>query len=117
MQDNGILIEEFIKQTMAKVELGLGDKYAVDGAVNFELSLGITNETKGNFNIKVLGIGRNVSDEAIQTVNFSVVSKESPDYEAQKLLMTKLKDFLSLPNEEILQFLQKNPKLIEEKKN
>lgn len=107
MSDSDILIEDFIKKTMEKIESGLGSKYAIDGAVNFELSLGISKETQGGFKINVLGIGRKVSDEATQIVDFSVVAKDSPDYEAQKLFMSKIRDFLSQPNDKIIEFFTK----------
>src|SRR3989338_1948721 len=99
--DKGVLIEEFMKETLSKIEEGLGSKYAIDGAVNFELSLGVAKETQGSLNINVLGLGRKINEEATQIVHFSVVAKNNPDYEAQQLFMSKIRDFLNQPNEKI----------------
>ena len=114
MSKSNIEIEDFIKKSMVEIEAGLGTKYAIEGPVNFELSLGVVNSTEGKFNLQVLGLGTNRKDDVIQTVTFSIRSKEDPEFKMNNVVMSKLSKFIDQPTEKILQDLSKlstiNPK-------
>ena len=105
MDGSDMLIKDFIKKAMSEIESGIGSKYAVEGAVNFELSVGLARSTKGGFNLKVLELGSEKKNDAVHTVDFSIRSKEDDEFQVQQIIMAKLRAFLDQPNEKILQDL------------
>ncbi|MBI2005576.1 MAG: hypothetical protein HYS80_02320 [Candidatus Aenigmarchaeota archaeon] len=108
MVNSTIEIEDFIKKSMTEIEAGLGEKYAIEGPVNFELSVGIVKSTEGGFNLQVLGMGAKRNDDVIQTVNFSIRSKEDPEFKMNNVVMSKLAKWLNQPIEKML--IENSPK-------
>ncbi|MBI2653471.1 hypothetical protein HYX02_01535 [Candidatus Woesearchaeota archaeon] len=111
-----IQIEDFIKESMKEIEAGLGEKYAIEGPVDFELSVGIVDSTEGGFNLKVLGLGAKRSDDVVQTVNFSIRSKEDPEFKMNNIVMSKLANWLNQPMDKIIQDLDNLNKMSQNKK-
>ena len=109
MEKENLLIKDFIQRTLEEIESSLEDKYAVEGPVNFSLEVGISKSVKGGFNIKVLDLGGKAENEAVQTVEFSIRSKEDPEFQVTQQIMGKLNTFLSQPNQKILEDLSRLP--------
>jgi len=115
MTKSTIEIEDFIKKSMSEIESGLGEKYAIEGPVNFELSVGVVNSTEGGVNLQVLGLGSKRNDDVVQTVNFSIRSKEDPEFKMNNVVMSKLANWLNQPIENILQDLENLSKMSSER--
>lgn len=115
MAKSTIEIEDFIKKSMSEIESGLGEKYAIEGPVNFELSVGVVNSTEGGVNLQVLGLGTKRNDDVVQTVNFSIRSKEDPEFKMNNVVMSKLANWLNQPIENILQDLENLSKMSSER--
>ena len=106
MDKSDMLIKDFVEKTMSEIESARGSKYALEGPVNFGLSVGIAKTNEGKIDLKVLGMSREKSRDVIQTVDFSIQSKEDTAFQVNQLVMSKLKKFLDQPNEKILEVLQ-----------
>ena len=88
-------IQDFVKKAIAEIETAIPEKYALDGSVDFELSLQITGSTAAGINIKVVDFGKERSKETTQTVSFSIRPKGDIDYQIEELLKSKFKSALN----------------------
>ena len=100
-------VQEFIQKSLSDIEKGLGKKYAIEGPVDFELSLGVNKSAKGGLNLKVLSLGCKKDAIIIQTVNFSIRSKEDPEFKTNRIIMTRLANWIDQPVEKMLGDLDK----------
>lgn len=111
-------LAKFVKKTLDDIKSAVDGDYALEGSVDFELSVGVTKSIDGGFDIKILELGNKVSQDIIQTVCFSVRSKNDPEFKVNNIIQEKLANWLNQPNEKLLEDLNKlsanskKPKLI-----
>ena len=98
-------LDKFVKQTLENIKSAVDGDYAIEGSINFELSMGVTKSIDGGFDIKIIELGNKVSHEIVQTVSFSVVSKDDPEFKVNKIIQEKLGNWLNQPNKKLLEDL------------
>ncbi len=107
MKQENVLIKDFIQKAMSEIKSGLGSEYALDGSVQFELSVILSSSAKGGFSLRVLGlggdIGANSDDEVVHTVAFSIRSKDDLNHQLEEELMKKFSEFLKQQEQKMIQ--------------
>jgi|GEM_PF-6541298 len=94
----GSTITEAIKQTMAEIEAGLGDKYVLDESVVFEFSVVQTDKAGGGIDFRLVKLGADIAEEAVQTVSFSIKPKDDVSEQLSKEGMKFVKKLLEQAN-------------------
>lgn len=69
---NGSSIQLFVESTLKQIEAGKPQNYKVSGDISFDLSIIQTAEAGGKIDLKVVGIGGEVTKEQTQRITFAL---------------------------------------------
>ena len=101
LTDIGSPIKNFINQTIKQVNDGTPKGYALTSNIDFDLSIVNQKTGKGKVDVKVLGFGRDVSNQSIQRVKFSIGDP--------KIVTQQMKNLLDMVKE-FSKEMEKQPK-------
>lgn len=77
-------IKQFIKEAIQEIEDALPNGYAIDEAIDFEISVTTTKSKDGGLNIEVFSGKLSEDKEVIHKLNFSIINAVKQQEDLQK---------------------------------
>ena len=77
-------IKQFIRETIQEIEDALPNGYAIDEAIDFEISVTTTKSKDGGLNIEVFSGKLSEDKEVIHKLNFSVINAAQKEEDLKK---------------------------------
>lgn len=69
-------LKDFIRKTIEEINAGLPEGYALDEAIEFEVSIMSKTNSSGGIEIKVINGAIEKEKELVQTVNFAIINEK-----------------------------------------